>query len=90
MEVINNLKIGFIAIFVTRTQSLTRNTAGILVLNRDTDSHFVLAVLSKHKIDFEIISKSNLPSKQTQENYFILHLVFQIEYVLLLLLGRPP
>ena len=75
MEVINNLKIGFIAIFVTRTQSLTRNTAGILVLNRDTDSHFVLAVLSKHKIDFEIISNQISPASKPGKNYSVLHLV---------------
>ena len=30
---------------------------------------FVLAVLSTRKTDFEIRSKSNLPSKQTRENY---------------------
>ena len=43
--------------------SPTRNAGNILVLNRDHDSHFVLAVLSKLKTDFKIRSESNLPSK---------------------------
>ena len=42
---------------LTITQTLTRNASYILVLNRDADLHFVLAVLGERKIDFEIISK---------------------------------
>ena len=75
MEVSNNLNIDFNFIIFTRTHSLTRNAIGILVLNRNTDSRFVLAVLSKHKIDIEINSKSNIPSKQTRENYSLLCIV---------------
>ena len=50
-------------------QTLTLNGAGILVLNSNPDSQFPLAVIGKRKTDFEIRSKSNLPSKQTRENY---------------------
>ena len=38
-EVINNLKIGFIVTVANRTNYLTRNNAGILVLNSDPDLH---------------------------------------------------
>ena len=69
IEVISNINIEFIVIVVNRTQYPTYNNAGILVLNSDPDSHFYLAVLSKRKTDFEIRSKLNLLSKQTQENY---------------------
>ena len=48
-------------------QYLSHNHAGILVLNSNLGSYFVLDVLSKHKTYFEILSKSNLHSKQTQE-----------------------
>ena len=47
------------------------NDTGILVLNINPDSHYFLAVLCKRKTDFEIRSKSNLPIKQTRENYRI-------------------
>ena len=40
IEVINNNKIDFIVIVLNITQSLTHNSAGILVLNSDPDSHF--------------------------------------------------
>ena len=71
IEVINNLNIEFTIIVVNRTQYPTRNDTGILMLNSDPDSHFFLAVLSKRKTDFEIRSKSNLPSRQTREKYRI-------------------
>ena len=35
--------------------------------------------MSKRKTDFEIRSKSNLPSNQTQENYHGMHLVCMVE-----------
>ena len=60
-----------IVIFVSRMQSTTRNTAGIFVLSNNPDSHFPLPVMITDKTDFEIRSKSNLPSKPTQENYDI-------------------
>ena len=47
-------------------QSLTRNNAGILVLNSDHNSFFFLAVLSKRKTDFYICSKSNITTNQTR------------------------
>ena len=40
IEVINNLNIEFIAIFVNRTQNLTRKNTGTLVLNSNPGSHF--------------------------------------------------
>ena len=40
IEVINNINIKFIVIVVNKTQYLTRNDAGILMLNSDPDSHF--------------------------------------------------
>ena len=52
-------------------QSPISDAVGIMVLNSDTDSHFLLAVLSKRKTDFEIRSKSNIHSKQTQGNYCV-------------------
>ena len=69
IEVINNINIEFIVIIVNRTQYLTRNNAGIFVLNSNPDSHFFLAVLGERKTDFEIGSNLNLRRKQTQENY---------------------
>ena len=39
-EVINNLNMEFIVIVVKRTQYPIRNDTGILMLNRDPDSHF--------------------------------------------------
>ena len=42
----------FIFIIFTRMQSITRNAAGILVLNSDTDLHVFPDVLGKRKIDF--------------------------------------
>ena len=71
IEVINNLNVDFIFIGTNRTQYLNRNDAGILVLNSDPDSHFLLAVLSKRKTDFEIRSESNFPRKQTRGNYCV-------------------
>ena len=61
------MNVNFIVITTTITQSTTHNAEGILVSKSDPDSHFVLAVLSKHKTDFEIFSKPNLPRKQTRE-----------------------
>ena len=50
--------------------SPTHNNAGIfLCWTAILILVFVLAVLSKRKTDFEIRPKSNLPSKQTRENY---------------------
>ena len=72
IEVINNINIEFIIIVFNRTQYPTCNNTGILMLNSDPDSHFFLAVLSKSKTDFDICSKSNLPSKQTCEDYRIM------------------
>ena len=69
IEVINHINIDLIVIIITRMQSPARNATDILVLNSDPDSYFSLAVLSKRKPVFEIHSKSNLPSKQTRENY---------------------
>ena len=69
IEVINNINIDFIVIVVNRTHYMTHKNEGMLVLNSDPASCFVLAVLSKGKTDFEICSKSNVLSKQTQENY---------------------
>ena len=40
IEVINNINIEFIFIIINRTNYLTRNNAGILVLNRYPDSRF--------------------------------------------------
>ena len=71
IEVINHINIEFIVIVFNRTQYLNRNDAGILVLNSDPDSHFLLAVLSKQKTDFEIRSESNFPRKQTRGNYCV-------------------
>ena len=73
IEVINNLNMEFIVIVINRTQYPTFNDTGILILNSDPDLHFFLTVLSKRKADFEIRSKSNIPSKQTRENYHGTH-----------------
>ena len=64
IEIINTFKIYFIVIVVTRNQSLTRNAADILVLNSNHDLYFFLAMMSKHKIDFEIRSESNISINQ--------------------------
>ena len=69
IKVINNINIEIIVIVFNRTEYPNRNDAGILVLNSDPDSHFVLAALSKLKTDPEIRSESNLPRKQNRENY---------------------
>ena len=61
IEFINNLDIKFIVIVVKITQYLTRNDAGILVLNRNPDSHFCPGCA-----DFEISSKLNLLSKKNR------------------------
>ena len=45
----------------------TCNDAGILVLNSNPDSHSFPGCAEQAQTDFEIISKSNLPSKQTRE-----------------------
>ena len=73
IEVFNNLNIYFIVIIVNRTKYLTPNYACILMLNSDPDLHFVLAVLSKCKTDFEICSKLNLLIKQTRK--FLRHTI---------------
>ena len=39
-----------------------------------------MAVLSERKMDFDIISKSNLPRKQTRGKYCIMHLEDLIIY----------
>ena len=41
IEVINNLNIEFIVIVANRTQYLTCNDTGILMLNNNPDSHFL-------------------------------------------------
>ena len=69
IEVINNINIDFIVIVVNRTHYMTHKNEGMLVLNSDPASYFVLAVLSKGKTDFEIRSKLNLLNKQIQGNY---------------------
>ena len=47
IEVTNNMNIDLLFIIVTRIYCLTRNAAGILVLNRNLDSQLVQDVLSK-------------------------------------------
>ena len=46
IEVINNLKIGFIVIIFNRVLSLTQKSAGILALNISTDSIFCLCEIA--------------------------------------------
>ena len=67
---------------LSKTQCLSCNDKGVLVLNSYPNSHFPLDVLSKRKTYFEIISKSNLPSRQTRENYYGMHLVYEVQYMI--------
>ena len=68
IEVINNPNIYFIFIIVTRTQTPKRNTAGILVLNRNADFNFFFAVMRNREVGFEVFSKYPLPARKNGEN----------------------
>ena len=59
-------------------QYLTRNDAGILVLNRDTASHFCPGCDEQAQNWFWNLLKISIPSKQTLENYCGMHIVFQL------------
>ena len=71
-EVTDNFNIEFIFIVLNRTQYPTRNNKGILMLNRDPDLYFSPGYAEHSQNWFEIRSKSNLPSKQTRDNYRIM------------------
>ena len=75
IEVINNINIEFIVIFVNRTQYPTCNDVGILVLNSNPDLHFRPGCAEKAQNWFWNLLKIKFP--QQGNHVYVLNWYFE-------------